>query len=107
MSSPQTGRKDPIGPVSVRPLRDADLDRADQIFRLAFGTFLGVPHPKTFFGTADYVRTRFRADPQAAFAATVDGELAGSSFAANWGSVGFFGPLTVRPELWDQGVGKR
>jgi GNAT superfamily N-acetyltransferase len=42
----------------------------------------------------------------AAFAATVDGELAGSNFAANWGSVGFFGPLTVRPDLWDHGVGK-
>ena len=67
------------------------------------GTFLGVPDP---FGTAEYVRTRFAADPHAAFAATVDGDLAGSNFAANWGSVGLFGPLTVRPDLWDQGVGQ-
>jgi hypothetical protein len=37
----------------------------------------------------------------------VDGDLAGSNFAANWGSVGFFGPLTVRPDLWDHGVGQR
>ena len=58
------------GPVSVRPLREADLDRADEIFRAAFGTFLsGIPDP---FGTADYVHTRFAADPQAAFAATVE-----------------------------------
>jgi N-acetylglutamate synthase-like GNAT family acetyltransferase len=27
--------------------------------------------------------------------------------ATNWGTVGFFGPLTVRPDLWDSGVGKR
>ena len=103
MTAQETGRKSVGGPVSVRPLRETDLDRADEICRAAFGTFLGVPDP---FGTADYVRTRFAADPHAAFAATVDGELAGSNFAANWGSVGFFGPLTVRPDLWDHGVGK-
>jgi GNAT superfamily N-acetyltransferase len=99
----QDARRMSAGPVSVRPLREADLDRADEIVRAAFGTFLGIPDP---FGTADYVHTRFAADPQAAFAATLDGELAGSNFAANWGSVGFFGPLTVRPDLWDHGVGK-
>jgi GNAT superfamily N-acetyltransferase len=104
MTAQETGPKSVApGPVSVRPLEEADLDRADEILRLAFGTFLGVPD---LFGTADYVRTRFAADPHAAFAATMDGELVGSNFAANWGSVGFFGPLTVRPDLWDQGVGK-
>ncbi|MFF2244661.1 GNAT family N-acetyltransferase [Arthrobacter sp. NPDC058130] len=103
MTTQETGPTSGGGPVSVRPLREADLDRADEIVRVAFGTFLGVPDP---FGSADYVRTRFAADPHAAFAATVDGELAGSNFATNWGSVGFFGPLTVRPDLWDHGVGK-
>jgi N-acetylglutamate synthase-like GNAT family acetyltransferase len=33
--------------------------------------------------------------------------LVGSNFATNWGSVGFFGPLTVRPDLWDRGVASR
>jgi GNAT superfamily N-acetyltransferase len=104
MTAQEPQRKSVEGRVSVGPLAAADLDRADEILRVAFGTFMGVPD---FFGTADYVRTRFAADPDAAFAATVDGELAGSNFAANWGSVGFFGPLTVRPELWDRGVGQR
>jgi GNAT superfamily N-acetyltransferase len=92
---------------AVRPLRADDLSMADHIMRLAFGTFLGLPKPTDFMGDADYVRTRWKTDPSAAFAAELDGELAGSSFATNWGSVGFFGPLTVRPDLWDRGVGQR
>ncbi len=90
--------------VSVLPLREDDLPVADRIMRLAFGTFLGLPDPRTFMGDADYVRTRWLADNVAAFGAEIDGELAGSNFATSWGSVGFFGPLTIRPELWDRGV---
>ena len=93
--------------ISVRPLREKDLDAADQINRLAFGTFLGLPDPMAFMGDAGYVRGRWQANPSAAFGAEADGELVGSNFATNWGSVGFFGPLTIRPDLWDRGVGKR
>jgi N-acetylglutamate synthase-like GNAT family acetyltransferase len=74
---------------------------------VAFGTFLGVPEPESFLGDADYVKTRWKAHPEAFFAAEIDGELVGSNFATNWGSVGFFGPLTIRPDLWDKGIGKR
>jgi GNAT superfamily N-acetyltransferase len=93
--------------MQIRPLRQDELDRADRIMRLAFGTFVGMPEPESFMGDADYVRTRWIADPSAAFAAEMNGELAGSNFATNWGSVGFFGPLTVRPDLWGRGVAKR
>ena len=93
--------------VRIGPLGEDDLSSADDIMRRAFGTFLGMPDPGTFMQTADYVHTRWAADPSAAFAATVDGELVGSNFATGWGSVGFFGPLTVSPHLWDQGVGAR
>ena len=91
--------------VSIRPLNEDDLGEADRIFRLAFGTFLGLPDPLMFLGDGDYVRTRWQADPASAFAAEADGELVGSNFATNWGSVGFFGPASVRPDLWDRGVG--
>ena len=92
--------------ISIRPLQEHDLTDADRIMRLAFGTFIGLPDPMVFMGAADYVRTRWRANPSAAFGAEAGGELVGSNFATNWGSVGFFGPLTVRPDLWEQGVGK-
>lgn len=96
-----------VANLLVRPLREDELDAADQIMRLAFGTFLGLPEPLAFMGDADYVRTRWAADPTAAFAAELDGELVGSNFATSWGSVAFFGPLTVRPDLWDRGVAQR
>ena len=93
--------------VRIRPLAAEDLDEADRICRVAFGTFLRFPEPEKFFGDADMVRTRWRADPGAGLAAELDGRLAGSNFAANWGSVGFFGPLTVAPEYWDRAIAQR
>lgn len=93
--------------VTVHPLTEADLDGADRIFRVAFGTFLGVPDPEHFFGDVDVIRTRWRADPGAGLGAESGGNLIGSSFAANWGSVGILGPLTVSPSHWDRGVGRR
>lgn len=93
--------------ITIRTLRESDLASADHIMRVAFGTFFGVPEPAAFMGDASYVRTRWPADPTAAFVAESGAEIVGSNFATNWGSVGFFGPLTVRPDLWDRGVGKR
>jgi len=90
--------------VTIRPLREQDLPAADRIMRLAFGTFLGMPDPLKFMGDADYARTRWLADPSAAFAAELGGELVGTNFVTRWGSVGFFGPLTIRPDLWDRGI---
>src|SRR5579859_3027667 len=93
--------------VTIRSLREHELETADRIFRLAFGTFLGMPNPEMFAGDSDAVRTRWKADPTRVFAAEVDGELVGTNVASNWGSVGFFGPLTIRPDLWDRGIAQR
>jgi GNAT superfamily N-acetyltransferase len=93
--------------VSIRPLQEGDLDVADRVMRIAFGTFLGAPDPIMVFGDAEYVRPRFAAEPSWAFAAELDGEVVGSNFATRWGSFAFFGPLTVRVELWGRGIAGR
>jgi GNAT superfamily N-acetyltransferase len=93
--------------IIIRPLQEAELSTADSVMRLAFGTFIGLPDPMSFMGDAAYVRNRWLANPEAAFAAEAAGEIIGSNFATNWGSVGFFGPLTIRPDFWERGVGKR
>jgi predicted N-acetyltransferase YhbS len=96
----------PLMEFRIRPLQEEDLQTADHIMRVAFGTYLGVPEPENFGEGMDHVKTRWLADPTAAFGAEADGELVGSCFVTRWGSFGFFGPLTVRPDLWDRGVAK-
>jgi GNAT superfamily N-acetyltransferase len=90
----------------VGALAESDLPEAQQIFRLAFGTFLGVPDPETFWSDRDYLYGRWRAPHVAAFGAKSDGRLVGSNFATRWGSVGFFGPITVNPTLQEGGIGQ-
>lgn len=90
--------------LSVGPLGEADLPEAARIIRVAFGTFLGAPDPENFWTDRDYAFGRHAAAHVAAFGAKLDGALVGSNFATAWGSVGFFGPLSVRPDLQDRGV---
>jgi predicted N-acetyltransferase YhbS len=93
--------------VVVRPMVEDDLAAADTIFRLAFGTYLHLPDPMQFAGDSDWIRGRWRADPSAAFVAELDGVVVGSNLATRWGSVGVFGPLSVRPDLWERGIARR
>jgi len=104
MSSTPSASKSKESGITIRPLREQDLPAADRIMRLAFGTFLGMPDPLKFMGDADFVRTRWLADSSAVFGAELSEELVGTNFATRWGSVGFFGPLTIRPDLWDRGI---
>ena len=93
--------------LNIRALTLRDLAAADRIISIAFGTFLGAPEPENFWADLAYAGTRWPADPTAAFGAEWDGEIVGSNFATRWGSVGFFGPLTVRPDLWDRRIAQR
>ena len=90
--------------IRIRTLKEKDLPDVDRIFRLAFGTWNHLPDPIQFGGDSDFVRTRCLVDASSTFVAEDDGELLGSNFVATWGKVGFFGPLTVRPDLWDRGI---
>ncbi len=93
--------------IVVRALHGDDLPAADRIFRLAFGTFLGLPDPASFAGDTDFIRTRWCIEPRRAFVAEEHGALVGSVFAACWGTFGFFGPLSVHPDRWGAGVAQR
>src|SRR5712692_8102088 len=106
-AKPKRAPSPPDGEVLIEPLRSEDVDVADHVMRTAFATFLGAPDPALVFGDAEHVRPRFAAEHTWAFAAKQDGELVGSNIATRWGSFAFFGPLTVRPDLWDRGVATR
>ncbi|MBW4578599.1 MAG: GNAT family N-acetyltransferase [Tildeniella nuda ZEHNDER 1965/U140] len=92
---------------SIRSLQAPDLAEADHIFRLAFGTFIGLPEPTQFGGDASYIAARWRTNAIGAFAAETEGKLIGSNLATSWGSFGFFGPLSVHPDWWNQGIAKQ
>ena len=92
--------------VTVSRLEDPDLDAADAVLRLAFGTALGLPEPSRFAEGAELVRTRWLADPTGAFKAEAGGEVVGCAFVTRWGSYARLGPLAVHPDHWDRGVGR-
>lgn len=92
--------------ISIRLLQESELSTADYILRLAFGTFIGLADPITFGGDASYIQHRWKTEPKGAFAASLDGKLVGSNLATSWGSCGFFGPLSVHPDFWNQGIAK-
>jgi len=91
----------------IRLLQEKDIPQAQRVVRVAFGTLLRVPDPENFAADMDYVRTRWLADASAAFVADVDGQIVGSNLATRWGSVGFFGPLTVHPDYWNKGIAQQ
>lgn len=91
----------------IRPLQAEDLPRAGVVRRLAFGTFLGLPDPANSGGDTDRIRPRFLADPAGAVAAELDGEIVGTNVIVDWGSLGFFGPLSIHPDHWDRGIAQR
>jgi GNAT superfamily N-acetyltransferase len=93
--------------IRVGLLREDELEEAQRIVRVAFGTFLGVPNPLEFMGDRDFVTPRWRARNTKVLAARHNGKLIGSNVVTRWGSFAFFGPLTVLPEYWSRGVAKQ
>lgn len=55
-----------IVPVTVRPMRTIDLEEADRIFRLAFGTFLANGAELTLSGAERSVTRNGRPRPEVA-----------------------------------------
>jgi GNAT superfamily N-acetyltransferase len=93
--------------IKISSLKRQEIPEADRIFRLAFGTLLGLPNTADFMGDRDLLTPRWRSKHVAVLAARERGRLIGTNVVTRWGSFGFFGPLTVLPEYWDRGVGQR
>lgn len=91
----------------ILPLEKEHLPEARRVFRLAFGTFLGLPEPMKFGPGVDFHGWRREMNPEGAWGAFAGERLIGSVITSRWGSVGFFGPLTIDPEYWDRGIGQR
>jgi GNAT superfamily N-acetyltransferase len=98
----------PQADIVIRPVVERDLDETRRIIRVAFATFLGLsPDDPRMGRDNDVAGTRWKAAPASVVAAEHGGKLIGSNFATNWGSFGFFGPLTVEPEYWNRGVAQQ
>ena len=87
----------------IRPLVEVDLPVTWRIARTAFGTFMGVPDIEKHWLDRDLHTNRFHSANVEAVVAEEDGVIVGSNFATRWGSLGFFGPVSIRPDRWDGG----
>jgi GNAT superfamily N-acetyltransferase len=90
----------------IRPLQWQELSQADAVFRLAFGTAANLSDPLQMFGDAGYMH-RWYLPTGCAIAAEHNGKIVGTNFLARWGSLGLFGPLTVHPDYWNQGIASK
>ena len=71
-------------PVKVGPLKKSELKEADCIFRVAFGTFMGLPNPMEFMGDRDFLISRWHAPHVKTLAARHNGRLIGTNQITRW-----------------------
>jgi GNAT superfamily N-acetyltransferase len=93
--------------IQIGPLREAELEEAGRILRLAFGTFLNLANPLEFMGDRNFLSPRWRSRNVKVIAAREGKKLIGTNVATRWGSFAYFGPLTVLPAYWNRGVAQQ
>jgi predicted N-acetyltransferase YhbS len=87
--------------VVVRAAREEDLSRADALLRAAFDAFTGrTDHLRD----GDPLHSRWRTGPERVVVAEFDGKVVGSNVITVRGTTGWFGPLSVDPQLWGRGI---
>jgi GNAT superfamily N-acetyltransferase len=92
--------------IAIRPLGADEVEAAERLRRLAFGTLFGLPDPLSFRGDAGLLPARRQAFPDGVLAAVEDGALLGVATANHWGSLGVFGPIVVHPDQWRRGIAR-
>lgn len=104
-SSESASLKSATTKVDIHPIRGEEVEEAEKLVRLAFGTFFNAPNPTENPSERRMIVHRFDQNPHNVIAATLDGVIVGTNVLTEWGSFGFFGPLAVRPDLWNSGIG--
>ncbi len=92
--------------VAIRALTENDIDEAERVRRLAFGTMFGLPDPLSFRGDAALLAGRHGAFPDGGVIAEENGEILGVAMANRWGSLGVFGPVAVHPAHWRKAIAR-
>jgi predicted N-acetyltransferase YhbS len=92
--------------IDVRPMRQSEVDAAERVFRLAFGTRFRLADPSRFRGDGEMIRPRFAANPDAALVAEDDGKIVGGATAMDWGSIVVVGPVFVDPAYSGRGIAR-
>lgn len=97
----------PTPEILVEPLGASHLEEALRVFRTAFGTHLQMPEPEKFGEGIDFHTWRREMYPEGAWVAREGDRVVGSILVSQWGSFGFFGPLTIAPSHWNRGIAQR
>jgi len=92
--------------IDVRPMQPSDIDEAERVFRLAFGTRFRMPDPMKFRGDGAMIRPRFVTNPGAAFVAVANGTIVGGATSMDWGSISVIGPVFVDPSYSGRGIAR-
>ena len=89
--------------IKISSLQESELQEAENLLKLAFGTFKQLPNPLEFGQGAQY-SSRWYRDSSSVIAAKLTDQLIGYVMLANWGSFGNLGPIVVHPNYWNQGI---
>jgi predicted N-acetyltransferase YhbS len=98
------------GDVEVRAMQEADLSAVLEITNAAFRELVertsGLKIEGPLFA-ANLGRYRLTLDPDGCHVALTDGEIVGANFSVLRGTLGWFGPLAVRPQAQGRGIAQR
>jgi GNAT superfamily N-acetyltransferase len=96
--------------IEIRSMREGDLDAVMDVTNAAFSALIegmyGRKPPSPVFDPL-MGRYRLALDPPGCHVAVADGELVGANFSVLRGTLGWFGPLAVRPAFQGGGIAQK
>ena len=87
--------------IKIRQMVEEDINAVRQVEVQGFGPWLKryVEDPTQLpQRTRDNIRSLMSKDPEGAFVAEIENQVAGFIFSRTWGGVGWFGTFAVSPE---------